>query len=103
MLDKMLFVQLEAVVQNAIDTLSCHSRLVFNIMTYIVYITSLQSGEAWPPFLKKWGDFGPPGPTYCYAYGWVNEMEKAKCDILVSFPISSHVVHTPVRCIHENF
>ena len=31
-------------------------------------MTSLQSGEAWPPFPKKWGGFGPPGPTYYYAY-----------------------------------
>ena len=47
-LDKMLFVQLE-----------------------VVYLTSLQSGDAWPPFLKRWGGFGPPDPTiatpmYCY-------------------------------------
>ena len=25
-------------------------------------MTTLQSGEAWPPFQKKWGGFGPPGP-----------------------------------------
>ena len=47
----MLFAQLEAVVKNAIDTLSCHSRLVFNIIIYINLIHNL---------ITKWGGLAPP-------------------------------------------
>ena len=55
-----MFAQLEAVVKNAVDTLSCHSKLVF-IITYInCFYNLITKWGGLTPLSTKYGGFSPP-------------------------------------------
>ena len=99
-----MFAQLEAVVKNAVDTLSCHSKLVF-IITYInCFHNLITKWGSLASLSTKWGGFSPPQPPLLlclclkawYVFSVVSQMiafvcciTSCRCSVMILVSASS--------------